>query len=71
MVKRKPIKGQIMIYKTLHRKLKIQQQKPTKTDLTNFDGVFYLTPLLKNTHSSYSHLHGMSYFILLTMVMSK
>jgi hypothetical protein len=69
--KKPPDKGQTMIYKTLHRKLKIEQQKPTKTDLTNFDGVFSLIPLFKHTYSSYSHLRGMNHFDLLTMAMSK
>ena len=30
MAKRKSIKGQTITYKTLHRKLKIEQQNPTK-----------------------------------------
>jgi hypothetical protein len=31
MAKRKRTKGQTTIYKTLHRKLKIEQHEPTKT----------------------------------------
>ena len=31
MVKRKKTKGQTMVYKTLHRKLIIEQQRPYKT----------------------------------------
>jgi hypothetical protein len=35
MVKRKRAKGQTMIYKTLHRKLKIEQQEPHKKPREN------------------------------------
>jgi uncharacterized protein YfaQ (DUF2300 family) len=35
MVKRKRTKGQTMIYKTLHRKLKIEQNEPHREQMVN------------------------------------